>query len=85
MAEVEFELEFSTEGFQEILNSGGTKALLHQTASAAVGRMGGMGYERTTTGRGGTYGPRPIATVFAHKFPDPLRQLIANRRLEGAM
>ena len=73
MADATFEMEFFTEGFQQILNSGGTKALLHSCASQAVGRMGGLGYER------------PIATVFAHKYPDPVRQMIANRRLEGAM
>ncbi|MBR3384747.1 MAG: hypothetical protein IKG69_06050 [Atopobiaceae bacterium] len=85
MADATFEMEFFTEGFQQILNSGGTKALLHSCASQAVGRMGGLGYERSAVGGSGPFGPRPIATVFAHKYPDPVRQMIANRRLEGAM
>lgn len=85
MADATFEMEFFSEGFQQILNSGGTKSLLHSHAQRAVASMGGLGYERSAVGGGGAFGPRPIVTVFAHKYPDPVRQLIANRKLEGAM
>lgn len=86
MAEATFEMtDWYPEGFQQILNSGGTKALLHSHAAQAVGRMGGLGYERSAVGGGGPFGPRPIVTVFAHKYPDPIRQMVANRKLEGAM
>lgn len=85
MADATFEIEYLSEGFQQVLNSDGTKGMLHSYASAAVGRMGGLGYERSAVGGSGPYGPRPIVTVFAHKYPDPVRQLIANRKLEGAM
>ena len=85
MADVTFELTFLPGGFQQVLNSGGTKALLHQHASQVVGRMGGFGYERSFTASGFGHGPRPAVTVFAHKYPDPVRQALANRMLEGAM
>lgn len=77
--------EFNADGFQAILNGSGVKTLGHMTASAIVGRMDGLAYERGITGTASGYGPRPIWVVFAHKFPDPIRQLYANRRLEGAM
>lgn len=85
MADVEFRLEFKPEGFQQVLNSGGTRALLHSHASGVVGRMGGFGYERSFTATSFGHGPRPAVAVFAHAYPDPIRQAYANHRLEGAM
>lgn len=85
MADVSFEMTHLPDGWQQVLNSGGTVALLHSHASQVVGRMGGFGYERSFAATRFGFGPRPAVTVFAHKYPDPIRQAIANRMLEGAM
>lgn len=85
MADVTFELTHLPSGWQQVLNGSGTRTLLHMHASQVVGRMGGFGYERSFTATGFGYGPRPAVTVFAHRYPDPIRQAIANRMLGGAM
>ena len=85
MADARVEIRYLPDGFQQVLNSSGTRAMLHDYASRAVGAMGGFGYERSFTATGFGQGPRPAVSVFAHRYPDPLRQMVANRMLEGAM
>ena len=85
MADVTFEIVHKPDGWQEVLNGSGTRSLLHMHASDVVGRMGGFGYERGFTATGFAFGPRPAVTVFAHQYPDPIRQHVANKMLEGAM
>lgn len=85
MADVSIELEFKPEGFQQVLNSGGTKALLDTHASGVVARMGGFPcYKRAFTATMFGFGPRPAVAV--HTRAKTAKQAAAARkRLEGAM
>lgn len=85
MADAKVELTHLPAGWQQVLNSGGVRGLLREQGFDAAGRMGSWGYFRSFTATQFSYGPRPAVAVFAHKYPDPIRQKIANHLLEGAM
>lgn len=85
MAEATCELKFNSAGFQQVLNSGGTRWMLYSAAANAVARMDGMASLSSFTGTHGKYGPRPIFVVHAQRYPDPIRQHIVNHMLEGAL
>lgn len=85
MAEVTMELTFDSGGFQQVLNSSGTRHLLESHADRIVARMGGLGYKRSFTATGFGYGPRPAVSVFSTKSNNPLTAYAARKRLEGAM
>lgn len=85
MAEATFELVFDSGGFQQVLNSPGTRGLLDSHADKVVARMGGLAYKRSFTATSFKYGPRPAVTVFSTKSNNPLTAFAARKRLEGAM
>lgn len=85
MADADFRLEFRTEGFQRVLNSPGTFAMLDSVAGGVVARSHGLAYKRGFTATKFRYGPRPAVSVFANRSRFGKLQALANHLLEGAM
>ncbi|MBQ9004901.1 MAG: hypothetical protein IJ092_00860 [Atopobiaceae bacterium] len=85
MADVTFELTFDSGGFQQVLNSAGTRRLLDSHADTVVAKMGGLAYKRSFSATSYGYGPRPAVAVFSTKSNNPLTAYVARKRLEGAM
>lgn len=84
MADVSVELEFKSDGFQQILNSSGMRSMLASEAGRVVSRCGGMAHYRPFTATKFGYGPRPAVSVFTHA-KTRVGAAIARRVLGGAL
>lgn len=75
MAEVTFRMEFDSSGFQQILNSGGTRKALLDYADGVVARSRGMAHRRMFAATMFKFGARPAVSVWTH----------AQSRMEAAL